>query len=57
MISDSKDPWAHWLPPTLNGNSFRTGLKIANTLKGGELVEFIPISGKLVKYYFKLFKL
>jgi hypothetical protein len=51
MISDSKDPWAHWIAPVPNDKSYRTGLKLANTLKGGQLVEFIPSSGKLVKYF------
>jgi cysteinyl-tRNA synthetase len=49
MISETKDLWAHWIPPKPTDSSFRTGLKIANTLKGGELVEFIPHQGKLVK--------
>lgn len=42
----------HWTPPTPTSTSFRTGLKINNSLvHTEELVEFIPLEGRRVNWY------
>lgn len=41
----------HWKKPEIKENSFRTGLKVANSLWKQELVEFIPVNGRKVSWY------
>lgn len=52
-MQQSKVSFAHYKVPEAKVDSYVTGLKLANSLKGSELVPFIPINGRQVKYYLK----
>ena len=41
----------HWTPPQPKPDSYRTGLKVTNSLWKGDTVEFIPLEGRKVNWY------
>lgn len=46
--------FAHYKLPEYD--SFITGLKLRNSLAGGELTKLIPIKGRQIKYYKKIIR-
>lgn len=53
FMQQTKVPFGHYKVPEAKEDSYITGLKLANSLKGSELIPFIPINGRQVKYYQK----
>lgn len=45
-----KDLFSHYKPVIPNGSQYLTGLKLSNSMKGGELTTFVPIKGRQIKY-------
>ena len=41
----------HWTPPQAKPDSYRTGLRVTNSLWKGDTVEFIPIEGRKINWY------
>ncbi|CAD8213068.1 unnamed protein product [Paramecium octaurelia] len=52
FMQQQKDLFAHYKQPSIKEDSYVTGLKLANSLKGSELVPFIPINGRQVNFYY-----
>lgn len=40
-----------WKMPAVTADSFRTGLRVRNSLAGRQLTEFIPVAGRRVNWY------
>ncbi|CAD8188054.1 unnamed protein product [Paramecium pentaurelia] len=51
-MQQTKLPFGHYKVPQVKEDSYITGLKLANSLKGSELIPFIPINGRQVNFYY-----
>lgn len=45
-MKQQTDLFAHYKPPQVKTDSYVTGLELSNSLKGRELVKFVPINGR-----------
>jgi len=45
------EPFSTWKAPEKKEDSYITGLKVRNSLKGDELTDFIPMNGRKVSWY------
>ncbi|CAD8205976.1 unnamed protein product [Paramecium pentaurelia] len=51
-MQQQKNLFAHYKQPSIKEDSYVTGLNLANSMKGRELVPFIPINGRQVNFYY-----